>query len=107
MFNTKFNTMIAYTNDSIHQSTLTCSIYRRRSRFSALASRDDDAAPLLASPVAVAAGMDVVACPSASEANCDTRFTVLFLITAMIAAKCSALWHRFVLTRHGVIVIVN
>ena len=43
----------------------------------------------------IAAGMDVdVASHSASEANCDTRVIVIFLITAMIAAKCSALWHR-------------
>ena len=85
-------------NDSIHQSTLTGSIYRCPSRFSALASRDVyDAAPLLTSPVAVAVGVNVAcpsASPSASEANCDTRFTVLLLITAMLAAKCSALWHR-------------
>ena len=79
-------------NYNIHQFILTCSIYRCRSRFSAIASRDDDAAPLLESPVAVAvaAGVDM-ACPLASEANFDTIFTVLFIITAMIAAKCSAL----------------
>ena len=78
-------------NYNIHQFILTCSIYRCRSRFSALASRDDDAAPLLESlmAVAVAAGVDM-ACPLASEANFDTIFTVLFLITAMIAAKCNA-----------------
>ena len=76
-------------NDSIrHQYTLTCSIYRRRcrSRFSALASRDDDsgsaplALALLASPVTAAAagvdgGLSLLPFGFGSQFNCDTRFT--------------------------------